>query len=181
MPGAIVGGVAASLQGRPRLTQDVDTLVWLEEARWAEFLSKGKKLGFAPRRPDALAFARKTRVLLMRHRHTGTDVDIVLGGLSFEKEVVQRVHWVRVQGVRVPLATPEDLVIMKALARRARDVADIESLLDTHPTLDRRRIRRWVREFSRVLSMPDIESDLERILKARREKKSKTVARSKKR
>ena len=54
------------------------------------------------------------------------------------------------------IASAEDLVIMKAVAGRARDVADIENLISANPDLDVERIRRWVREFSSVLEIPEM-------------------------
>jgi hypothetical protein len=41
VPGVVIGGLAASLLGRPRLTRDVDALVLLEESRRADFLHLG--------------------------------------------------------------------------------------------------------------------------------------------
>ena len=57
--GLIIGGVAASLLGRPRFTQDVDALISLEENLWEKFLRAGARFGFAPRITDPAAFARK--------------------------------------------------------------------------------------------------------------------------
>jgi hypothetical protein len=39
MPSMVIGGVAASVLGRPRLTQDVDALAILPEADWANAVS----------------------------------------------------------------------------------------------------------------------------------------------
>jgi Nucleotidyl transferase of unknown function (DUF2204) len=164
-PGVIIGGVAASLLGRPRLTRDVDALVVLDETDWARFLAAGEQFGFAPRRADALAFARQARVLLVRHAPSGIDVDVVFGALAFEEEVVANAKSVDIGGISVSLPTPEDLVIMKAVAHRPRDLGDIEAVLDAHPELDAQRVRRWVREFARALEMPEVLSDLEKILR----------------
>jgi len=172
--GAIIGGVAASLLGRPRFTRDVDALVLLEDNAWAPFLSAGAAFGLVPRRPDALAFARRTRVLLLRHEPSGIDVDVSLGTLPFEEEAVARARSRRViAGVSVPLVSPEDLIVMKAIAHRPRDIADIESLVDARPALDRTRIRRWVREFAAILHAPELVTDLERVLNARKTAGSK--------
>lgn len=170
VPGVVIGGVAASLLGRPRVTRDVDVLVVLEEAEWARFLAAGEQFGFTPRRPDAIEFAREARVLLVQHGPSGIDVDIVFGALPFEEEAVAKAVWVNVAGVRLPLPTAEDLIIMKAVAHRPRDLGDIEAVLDAHPRLDTQRVRRWVREFSTALEMPDVLNDLERILKKRNER-----------
>lgn len=170
VPGVIIGGVAASILGRPRVTHDVDALVLLDEEHWEDFLISGKKFRFVPRLTDALAFARKSRVLLVRHKLSGIDVDITFGSLPFEKKAIRQMVWANVKGIRLPLPRPEDLIIMKAIAHRTRDLADIESILDTHAKLNLQRIRRWVREFSTAINMPEILEDLERILGRRRKK-----------
>ena len=64
-PGAIVGGVAASILGRPRLTEDIDVLVLIEREEWSPFLAAGRPLGFIPRIDDALDLAETSRVLLV--------------------------------------------------------------------------------------------------------------------
>ncbi|MBI3990201.1 MAG: nucleotidyltransferase [candidate division NC10 bacterium] len=171
VPGVVIGGVAASFLGRPRLTRDVDVLVLLDEGRWEEFLALGARFGFLPRLPNTLTFARQTRVLLVRHEPSGIDVDISSGTLPFEEESIARALLVDVGGFSIPLPTPEDLIIMKAVAHRPRDLADIESVLDTRPKLNLRRVRRWVREFSAALEMPEILTDLETILAQRRHRK----------
>lgn len=168
--GVVIGGVAASLLGRPRVTRDVDVLVFVDEAAWSDFLARGVKFGFSPRRPDAIEFARTSRVLLVRHEPSGVDVDVVLGALPFEEEVIARVVPVEIGGIRIPLPTAEDLIIMKSVAGRARDVGDIESLLAANPKLDLRRVRRWVREFSTALAQPDIYERLQTLLPASRRK-----------
>jgi hypothetical protein len=112
-PGVVIGGLAASLLGRPRLTRDVDVLVLLDEGRWPDFLATGAIYGFIPRRSDSLSFARQTLVLLVRHEPSGIDADMIFGSLPFEKEAVARAVWVEFSGVRIPLPLPEDLIIMK--------------------------------------------------------------------
>lgn len=171
VPGVVIGGVAASLLGRPRLTRDVDAVVLLDEDHWGEFLAAGTQHGFVPRRADALAFAQETRVLLVRHEESGIDADIVFGSLAFEKEAVARATWVELGGVRVPLPLPEDLIVMKVVAHRPRDLDDIEAIIAAHPKLNLRRVRRWVREFSAALKMPEILNDLEALLSQRRQRR----------
>lgn len=163
-PGVLIGGIAASLLGRPRVTRDVDVLVLVDESEWQNFLTAGRAYGFQPRRPDAVDFARTSRVLLVRHEPSGIDVDIVFGALRFEEEAVHRSVWVDVGGVRAPLPSPEDLIIMKAVAHRPRDLIDIAAILETHPEVDKTRIRQWVREFADTLATPDLYDELERLL-----------------
>jgi predicted nucleotidyltransferase len=164
--GAVIGGVAASLRSTPRFTRDIDAVVI--NAETLELIQSANDFGFVPRIPDAAEFAFTTRVLLLRHDESNVDIDISLGALPFETEVVDRSTLLDVNGIPVRVATAEDLVIMKALAGRARDIADMENLVASHPQLDLDRIRRWVREFSSILEMPEIQENLERVLKSRK-------------
>src|SRR4051794_4154428 len=163
--GAVIGGVAASLRGKPRLTNDVDALVLDTDAE--ALLRSGSEFGFEPRIADAAEFASRTRVLLLRYQPGGVDIDISLGALPFEEEVIERSTWIRAGNVRILLTSAEDLVIMKAVAGRPRDMMDIENVIQANPDLDVDRIRRWVREFSAVLDMPEIHSNVEVLLKRR--------------
>jgi hypothetical protein len=175
VPGIVIGGVAVSILGRPRATRDVDALIWLDQNEWESFLEVGSRFGFKPRHPDSLDFAKQARVLLVRHTASGIDVDLSLGLLPFEQEAIARVRWIEVGDVNIPLPAPEDLIVMKAVADRSRDVADIEALLDAHPRLDLRRVRRWLKEFSSALDRPAILNHFEGTLakKRGRDKKPK--------
>lgn len=174
VPGAIIGGVAASLLGRPRVTRDIDAVVLLDEKDWVPFLGTGMQLGFVPRLSDPLGFAHTARVLLVRHKSSGIDIDIAFGALPFEEEAISRAVWRDIGGISLPLPVPEDLIIMKAVAHRPRDMADIESILDAHPKLDRRRVRRWVHEFSTALDTPEILQDLNALLAQRKKRRRST-------
>ncbi len=176
--GAIIGGVGASLLGRPRVTRDIDAVVLVPEREWENFVRLGARFGFAPRRPDALEFARATRMLLMRHQDTEIDLDLSFGLLPFEEETVARAVLLAIGGVRAPVATAEDLIVMKAVAGRARDIADIEGLIAVAGEIDLERVRRWVKEFAAAMEMPEIALRLESILAASGERpKRKAPAR----
>jgi len=168
--GLVIGGVAASLLGRPRVTHDVDSLVLLEREEWDDFLTEGKKFGFVLRVSDAIAFAQKNRVFLVCHEPSGIDVDISIGALPFEEEAIRRGLTVDLSGVRVPIPTPEDLIIMKAIAHRPRDMADIESILEAHSLVDLEYILKRVKEFSSALEMPEILKDVRLLLNRCRER-----------
>lgn len=162
--GVVIGGVAVSLLAEPRMTKDVDAVVWLEGSQWERFLNSGKKHGFVPRYDAPLEFARQNRILLLTHQPTKTDVDLSLGGLPFEREAIDRAISIRLGRATIKLASPEDLMVMKAVASRPRDLADIESLLNSFPKADLKRVRHWTSEFAAVLEAPEINDDLERLL-----------------
>jgi hypothetical protein len=111
----------------------VDAVVLVNEDRWQDFLDTGARFGFVARMSDALAFASQSRVLLIRHPRSGIDLDISFGALPFEEEAIGRASLVNIQGVKIPLPTPEDLIILKAVAHRPRDFEDIAGLFCRPP------------------------------------------------
>ena len=155
IPSMIIGGVAASVLGRPRLTRDVDALAVLPEADWAEAIRLAPQFNILSRIDNALQFAKRSRVLLMRHTTSGIDVDLIFGELPFERAAVANCENHDVGGIRVRLPRVEDLLVMKAIARRPKDVQDLEGLLLAHPDVDVASARRWIQEFSIAMGMPD--------------------------
>lgn len=157
----IIGGIAASLLGTPRLTADVDALIILSIADIPELFQRAKKVGFTPRLEDAEEFARKSRVLLLKHVESGISIDISLGLLPFEKEAVANGQTYSLEGVTLQLPTPEDLIIMKAIAHRPKDLLDIQGLIQNQPNLNTDRIRNWVKQFAELLNKPELWNDIE--------------------
>jgi predicted nucleotidyltransferase len=166
-PFMIIGGVAASVLGRPRLTQDVDALVILSESDCARAMRIAAQHNILPRIDDALQFAKRSRVLLMRHATSGVDIDVTLGDLVFERAAIERSENRVVGGMRLRLPRVEDLLVMKAIARRPKDVQDLEGLLAAHPEADVEAARRWVREFATAMSMPDMLEEFDALLARR--------------
>lgn len=164
VPYTVIGGLAVSLLGQPRVTQDIDVTVWLGERSLDSFVRSGEHHGFVPRILDAVGFAARARVVLLRHGESGISVDVSCGALPFEQEMIERAGPVEVGGLRVKVLTPEDLIVMKVVAQRAKDLNDVEALLRTYRDLDLKRIRYWTREFATALETPEIVNSLERIL-----------------
>jgi hypothetical protein len=158
--GVIIGGVAASLLGKPRLTADIDAVFLLSVKDIPLLIEAAEQEGLAPRITDAQDFARHNRVLLLRHEESGINVDISLGVLPIETEAVRRsqIHQIGPLAIRLP--TPEDLIVFKAVAHRPQDLLDIQALIESNPNLDRKRIEHWLRDFAQLLEMPEIWGDI---------------------
>lgn len=162
--GVIIGGIAASLLGTPRYTADLDAVFLINFADIPQLVQAAAAKGIAPRIPDVEAFARKHRVILLRHVASGTDIDLSLGVLPFEVEMVERSKVIEFRSIKLRLPTPEDLIILKAVAHRAKDFEDIRAIAASHPYLDKTRIRFWVEQFGDVLDLPDLWMNIEKIL-----------------
>ena len=165
VPGIVVGGLAVGVHAQPRTTQDVDALILFDMAELDGFLETAAKHGLEYRRPDGPVLARQNRVLVLRHVPSGVPIDIALGCMPFDEEAVNNAVRRDIAGVSTPIPTPDDLVIMKAVAHRPIDGGDIDMLLTVHPPADLRRIRRWVKQYADLLHDPEIVTDLEKVLK----------------
>jgi predicted nucleotidyltransferase len=106
----------------------------------------------------------------MRHASSGIDLDVTFGGLPFEESAIEKSQAHDIGGISVRLPRVEDLLVMKAIARRPKDIEDIRGLLEAHPGADFAAARRWVREFATAMSMSDILEDFDKLLAQRKPK-----------
>ena len=85
--------------------------------------------------------------------------------MPLEEEIVERSS---VQDfddtLQVRLPTPEDLIIMKAIAHRPKDLEDIRVLAAKYPNLDIPRIERWVKDYAELLYAPELWEEIRKIL-----------------
>jgi predicted nucleotidyltransferase len=162
--GVIIGGIAASLLGTPRYTVDLDAVFLLKFDDLPQLLQEAARRGIAPRISDPEGFARKNRILLLRHTSSGTDIDLSLGILPFEIEMVQRSKIVDAGMIQLRLPTPEDLIIMKAVAHRPKDLIDIQAIATSNPNLDQKRVQDWIEKFGEALDLPDLWDEIRRLL-----------------
>jgi predicted nucleotidyltransferase len=158
--GMVIGGVAASLLGKPRLTRDVDVVLLLDIEDLPELMRAAADEGIQPRIAEAEGFARQSRVVLLSHAESNINVDISLGVLPFEVEAVERSNVHHIGSIAIRLPTPEDLIVLKAVAHRPRDMQDIYDLIQTNPQIDREHIKIWVSEFAELLERPELWEDI---------------------
>ncbi len=83
--GVVIGGVAAGVLGKARFTEDLDAMILLSTQDIPRLLEAAKQEGIEARVENATEFAKKTRVLLLRHIITDTNIDISLGIMPFEQ------------------------------------------------------------------------------------------------
>lgn len=162
--GVILGGIAMGFLGKPRFTVDVDAMVLASINDIPRLLQYAKAEGIDARVENADEFARKYRVLLLCHTSSGINIDISLGILPFEEETVERsiVHKIGSLSLRLP--TAEDMIIMKAVAHRLKDLQDIQEIANAHPDLDLARIERWVKSFADALGEPEMWEDVRKLI-----------------
>lgn len=149
----LFGAQAANIWGSERLSTDVDVTVQIEVTEADEFIRVMQAHGFILTRDDA----QPSRLVKFIHGETDVPLDVVIGGPGLDEEFLDRAIAVDVGGTSVPVITPEDLIAMKALAGRAKDVEDLRAVVDRHrATLDVARIRWLLSLLEQALTRSDM-------------------------
>jgi hypothetical protein len=96
---------------------------------------------------------------------SGVGLDIALGGLPFEESVVARSRLFSFPGdMQLRTCSPEDLIVMKAFASRAKDWGDIEGVIIRQTgKLDWRYIRSQLAPLAELKGDAEIIERLERV------------------
>lgn len=158
IPYMVIGGMANALWGVPRATLDIDVTVWVEPGSTSEIIRQmGKAFRIRTGRPES--FVEKTRVLPMETTE-GVAIDMIFGMLSFEEEAIRRAVTNMVAGQPIRFCTAEDLVIMKIISQRPKDLDDVRAILKRRgKQIDRVYLDPRIEELARLLERPEIRSN----------------------
>jgi hypothetical protein len=150
-----IGGIALQRWGQPRLTNDIDLTILTGFGQEARYVDELLKLCNG-RIPDARAFALTNRVLLLV-TNDGIPIDVALGGIAFEKKMVSRASLHEfLPGLMLPTCSAEDLVVLKSFADRARDWADVETII-----IRQRKQLDWEYIFKQLRPLCEVKESLE--------------------
>lgn len=139
-PWALIGGHAVNVWVEPRLTRDIDVTVAAKplalerlkgvfaEAGWQIAEELG---GQQPSGPDFIRFTRGDR---------DPPIEVQVAKTVFQQKVLDRAA-AGAMGA-VPVATVEDLVVLKLIAARKKDESDLDALARL-PGLDWAYIEHW--------------------------------------
>jgi predicted nucleotidyltransferase len=109
LPYVLIGGVASSIHGRPRATDDIDLLVDPRDADRA--LAALGAAGFDTEATDPHWIYKATK--------DGETVDVMFnikGDVHVDEEMLTRARPTDFAGQEVRVASPEDVIVIKALA-----------------------------------------------------------------
>ncbi len=160
----VFGAQAVVAYGQPRMTADIDITVAAQTVPAPALIDILEEHGFSLRAQLDETFLQSTRLLPLVHRSTLMPTDVVLSSSSLQSEFMARRKQVDIQGVHVPLISPEDLVVTKVLAGRRKDLGDVRGILDLQlDTLDMDYIRALLSELSLALCDPRLLSRFERL------------------
>lgn len=163
--GVMVGAFAVAIHGRPRAAQDLDGLINLKPAKRKPFLAAAAEFQIASRVADPLTYMRESRSLPLRHIPTEIDIDLHLAELPMEKAIIEHAEFFEAGPMRVPIPLPEDLILLKLIAGRDRDLGDIHGIIDRIPDLDLERLSAEVERCAVVLGVRDLAANYEKLCK----------------
>ena len=125
----LFGAQAAIVHGAARLTGDVDATVDLGGLSTAALVAALEAEGFRRRVSDVDGFVERTRVVPLEHLGSEMPLDLVLAGPGLEELFLQRAQEHIIDGIAIPVACAEDIVAMKILAGRPKDIDDAVAIL----------------------------------------------------
>lgn len=137
----VVGGIAVNLYGYARLTVGLDLMLDLSRDNLSHVVTALERLGYVPRTPvdarDVLseekrkAWRNEKGALVMTFHDPKApfrQIDIFLENPIDFEQAYQRPRWFELRGVRVPVASIDDLIRMKSRTGRPRDQEDLHHL-----------------------------------------------------
>ena len=137
----VVGGMAVNFHGIPRMTYDIDLVLYLDDSNLKKFLLLMKKWEFKPKVPvDIMDFANKNNredwireknmkaFNLVNPEWAISEIDIVINTPIDYKKAEKNLRYRVIQGVSIPLISIADLIKMKQKSNRIQDKEDIKNL-----------------------------------------------------
>jgi predicted nucleotidyltransferase len=142
---ALIGGLAVSVWGTPRATEDIDVLA--DAGPSPELGAALRAAGFESewRRGDS---DDPVPLLLRLRGASGPEIDVICVTREWEREMLTRSVHVRIPtGIEIPVTAVEDLIVLKLIAGGPRDLADVAEILEHAgplPELEKRAKERGV-------------------------------------
>jgi hypothetical protein len=145
---AVIGAVARNAWAPPRATTDLDLTISARPETLDAIDGALRTLGYRRvRQQQAESADPLPDIVIFRSEDAEPrQVDLLLAKTPFEEEVIQRAERVEIGSRRLPIASPEDLVVY-LLADRPRDRDDIRAVLRTQARtarpFDWAHVERW--------------------------------------
>jgi predicted nucleotidyltransferase len=147
IPYVIVGAIAAAYHGAVRASRDADAVVSLPAAEVPVLAENLRKLGLEVDVRKGHDEDPIRQVLTLTDKHANR-VDLLLGVRGMEKAVLDRCRNTTLLGSSVRIIGAEDFIAMKVFAGSAKDLGDVQAVLEVSgETLDMPLLRRVTRRY----------------------------------
>jgi hypothetical protein len=140
------GAIALAWYRNPRATVDIDLNVTLPPEDAAPVLGALAHLGVAISDSDRAAIEHDGQARL---DWEGSYLDLFFATLDLHRAMAERSRQVQFGPVRIPILSPEHLIVCKAVFDRPKDWVDIEEMVAWETEVDRDEILRLIEEILR--------------------------------
>ena len=123
----VVGGYAVSIHGYPRYTKDLDVCIESSEDNAMKMVDVIDAFGFSSLKLVKEDFLNRNFITQLGHEPLRIDILNEMDGISFSMAWKNRKK-VNYEGVEINFIGYDELLILKKLANRPQDVADIIKL-----------------------------------------------------
>jgi len=138
----IIGGIAAGTIGEARATGDVDVDIIISRENIPAFLEKAAKAGFKVSKKRCLESAEQTGVFQINCEDF--HVDFVIASTNVETSAFERAQVRKLYGIKAFFPTPEDMILLKIIPGRDKDLLDAKNIVLRHKgKLDTRYLKTW--------------------------------------
>ena len=145
VPHFILGGVAVGVLGEPRFTLYIDLDIFVERENLGLFLKRAKDGPFQFNVKEAMVNAEKFGTF--RLSCDGVQVDMILASTVLEESALRRRKQAVLFGRKIFFPTAEDLVLLKLIPGRPKDLIDVESIcIRNKGKLDTGYLRGWAQK-----------------------------------
>jgi hypothetical protein len=143
VPYAIGGAIALAFYAPPRATVDVDVNIFVSGERGlTKALEVLNACGFVAEAEPATLLRQAREEGQFRGRVEGIRVDVFVSTVPFYKDLRRRVRGAVLLGRPLKILAAEDLIVLKLIFFRRKDLADAEAVLrDQGPAIDRKKVR----------------------------------------
>lgn len=122
----VLGGLAVGVMGEPRFTHDIDLDIFLEDHETGIFIKRLKKASFVFSAKQAMENV--SRFGTFRLFFKKVQIDIIIASTDLEKMALKRKKRVNFFGQNTCFPSAEDLILLKLIAGRPKDILDVESV-----------------------------------------------------
>ncbi len=159
----IIGDVASSVFGKPRMTVDVDIVINVERGN-VEIIKEFEKRGFNKVSSKKIKQFLNGYPVKLEYKN-GFSVGLRAASFEYDFEVLKRARRIKIFGVNVYVARIEDLIVYKIARFDDIDKADIKSLIFRTRKINRDYIEKAVLKLEKEseIKMEPIKGDKKRM------------------
>lgn len=166
IPYALIGGLAVSVHGIPRPTHDLDFTISLDRGRVQVLFEAAAELGYTVSDEFTKGWVDQVGGMpLVRVRQwlrgRSVDIDIFLAETRLQASLLARRSRLEVDGVPVWVVSPEDLILLKLIASRPRDIGDVMDIFLAQGQLDEEYLRKWASELNLLDSLNRVMNEVQ--------------------